>query len=243
MHINKFMLAIGLTLGLSLFIGVGVAQPQPQATPKTKPKTKPKTTSTEPTKTTTVAAPTTKGEGLDSVNGTEPTKAPSVAATIPPPAPTLSREFKVLSVDALSGLDSLAAAETSEDIVYEPLDANAEKLVNRTKYLAENDTEKALYPLLTIYLTQIVSCRIGVQIAENQAYLNMRRATALGAEGPFTAQIKLDSEQQLSKDLQENSNKCAKDHKEIHDSIASYIMRGGSEPSQPKKEEPQEIKK
>jgi len=161
-----------------------------------------------------------------------------VAAPTPPPAPTFSREFKVLGVDALSGLDSLAGAEMSEDLVYEPLRADAEKLVNRTKYLAENDTEKTLHPLLILYLAQIVGCRADVQIAKNKAYLGARKARALGITGPILRQIKLRGELQLLKDLEENSNKCAEEHKKMHDSIESYIVRGGPEPSQPDKAAP-----
>ncbi len=219
MRINKSILAIGLTLCSSLFVGAAVAQPQPQAAPTSGPKTRPKATSSEPT------------------------KAPAVVAPTPLPVPAISHEFKVLSIDVLSGLDSLASAEMQRDLIYEPRLAEAEKLMNRAKYLAENDVERDLYPVAVLYLGQIVGCRAAVQIAENGLRLGAQLGRALQLDSTAIESAELAGQEQFSKDLKENSDKCTKDHKKVHDSIDSYIVRNGLAPNQPDKEEPRETKK
>jgi len=219
MRSNKSILAIGLTLWLSLFVGAAVAQPQPQAAPKSGPTTRPKATSPEPT------------------------KAPAVVAPTPLPVPAISHEFKVLSIDVLSGLDSLASAEIQRDLIYEPRLAEVQKLMNRAKYLAENDVERELYPVAVLYLGQIVGCRAAVQIAENKSRLGAQLGRALQLDSTAIESAELGGQEQLSKDLQENTDKCTRDHKKVHDSIESYIVLNGSGPNQPDREEPRETKK
>ena len=218
MFINKSLLAIGLTIWLSLFIGSAVAQGQPQVAPKSKPKA-------------TVKAPS-----------PEPTKAPVVAAPSPLPAPAVSHEFKLLGIDLLSGLDSMASAEMQGDLIYEPRLAEVEKLMNRAKYLADNDLERSLYPLAGLYLGQIVVCRGAVQIAQNKARIGVQILRGLGISGTSIEEAELSGQQHLSEDLEKNSKKCAEDNKKGHDSLESYIVRAGSQLNQPNKEEPRETK-
>ena len=84
---------------------------------------------------------------------------------------------------------------------------------------------------------------VAVHVAQNKAHLGAQAARALGISGPAIEEQELLGQQQLSEDLHENSEKCAEEHKKMHDSVEAYIVRDGSEPKQPDKEEPQEIKK
>jgi hypothetical protein len=173
----------------------------------------------------------------------EPTKAPAVVAPTSLPVPAISHEFKMLSIDLLSGLDSLANAEMERDLIYKPRLAEVEKLMNRAKYLAENDVERYLDPIAGLYLAQIESCRIAVQIAENKSHPGAQFERAMGLSSTSIEGMELAGQEQLSKDLEENRDKCTKDHKKVHDSIESYIVHYGSAPNQPDKEEPRETKK
>jgi hypothetical protein len=149
----------------------------------------------------------------------------------------------VLSIDLLSGLDSLASAEMKGDLIYEPRLAEVEKLMNRAKYLAENDMERALDPIAGLYLAQIVVCRIAVQMAENKSHLGAQMARGLGLGGTSIERQELLGQQEFSKDLEKNASKCAEEHKEARGPIESFIVRSSSGSNQPDKEEPLEIKR
>ena len=179
MRINQSILAVGLTLWLSLLVPVVVAQGQPQAARKLEPKMTPKATSLE------VA------------------RVPAVTT------PTVSKEFKVLSVDALSGLDSLALVYGDRaGTLYELLLANASRPVNRAKYLAGSAQEKLLYPLLLDYLSQIKGCRTEVQLADGNRMLN--------------------NEQRFDR-LEKITADCGDKHRSASAAIESYILSSGSE--------------
>ena len=218
MHINRFTLAIAIGVWLSLFVGSAIAQGQPQVAAKLKSKI-------------TTKAPS-----------PEPTKAPAVSTPAPLPAPAISHEFKVLSIDLLSGLDSMASAEMQVDLIYEPRLAEVQKLMNRARYLADNDLEKSIGPIAVVYLAQIASCRAEVKLAESRSHLGAQIERGLGLSNAAIEEQELLGQQQLSKDLEENRKKCAGEDQKGHDSLESYIVRAGSQLNQLNKEARQESK-